>query len=166
MLIVDRNAAQSVKPKRSALLRLSHPPSRVPPVKLVMFCYTLQHAAEAVGIRDLTDGEFLPTDTTLEEGIERQLDYLLDQVGCTLPRFRLLEIGCGYGRLLRLAKARGAVAVGVNISPEQVRYCQDNGCETYYCNYRDLLEARQWHGQFDGVIACESQNRFSPRRVA
>jgi cyclopropane fatty-acyl-phospholipid synthase-like methyltransferase len=119
----------------------------------VKLCYTLVHAAEAVGIRDLADGEYLPTDTTLEEGIERQLNHLLDQVGCTRPGFRLLEIGCGYGHLLRLAGGRGAHAVGVNVSPEQVKYCNDHGSRAYCCNYRDLLEASEWHGQFDGVIA-------------
>jgi cyclopropane fatty-acyl-phospholipid synthase-like methyltransferase len=111
------------------------------------------HAAEAVGIRDLADGEYAPSDATLEEGIDRQLNYLLDKVGCTRPGFRLLEIGCGYGRLLQLAKTRGAVAVGVNISPEQATYCNDHGARVYCCNYRDLLEATEWHGQFDGVIA-------------
>src|SRR6476620_11126968 len=115
-------------------LTLSQPECRVLPIQLVQFCYTLVHAAEAVGIRDLADGEYLPGDKTLEEGIERQLNYLLDQVGCTRPGFRLLEIGCGYGHLLRLAKKRGAEAVGVNLSPEQVKYCSDNGSQVYCCN--------------------------------
>src|SRR3954469_3626082 len=133
--------------------KLPPPKSRVPAIPLVKLCYTLVHAAEAVGIRDLADGEFLPSDTSLEEGIERQLNYLLDQVGCDRPGFRLLEIGCGYGHLLRLANRRGARAVGVNLSPEQVKYCNDNGSQVYCCNYRDLLDACEWHGQFDGVIA-------------
>ena len=80
-----------------------------------------------MGIRDLADGEFRPGDTTLEEGIKRQLNYLLDEVGCNRPGFRLLEIGSGYGHLLRLAQQRGARAVGVNVSSEQVRYCNDRG---------------------------------------
>ena len=134
-------------------LALPQPISRVAPIKAVEFCYTLVHAAEAVGIRDLADGEYLPTDKTLEQGIERQLNYLLDQVGCNRPGFRLLDIGCGYGHLLKLAKKRGAHAVGVNLSPEQVRYCNEDGLQVYCCNYRDLLEASEWHGQFDGVIA-------------
>ena len=126
------------------------------PIKLVELCYTLVHAAEAVGIRDLADGEYLPSDKTLEERIERQLNYLLDQVGCRRLGFRLLEIGCGYGHLLRLAQERGACAVGVNLSPEQVKYCNDNGSKVFCCNYRDLLETTEWQGQFDGVIANSS----------
>jgi cyclopropane fatty-acyl-phospholipid synthase-like methyltransferase len=134
-------------------LKLPQPRPRVAPIKLVKLCYTLVHAAEAIGIRDLADGEFLPTDKSLEQGIERQLNYLLDQVGCHRVGFRLLDIGCGYGRLLQMAKQRGAYAVGVNLSPEQVQYCQRHGLQAYCCNYRDLLEATEWHGQFDGVIA-------------
>lgn len=133
--------------------KLPQPPTRVPPTKLVELCYTLVHAAEAVGIVDLADGEYLPGDRSLEEGIERQLNGLLDRVGCTRPGFRLLEIGCGYGHLLKLAERRGAHAVGVNLSREQVRHCNDHGRTAYCCNYRDLLEATDWHGQFDGVIA-------------
>ena len=114
-----------------AHMELPQPTSCFDHTKLVKLCYTLVHAAEAVGIRDLADGEFQSTDTTLEQGIERQLNYLLDQVGCNYPGFRLLEIGCGYGHLLRLARQRGARAVGVNISPEQVKYCNDTGLQVY-----------------------------------
>ncbi|MBL9122800.1 MAG: class I SAM-dependent methyltransferase [Planctomycetaceae bacterium] len=156
MAVVDRfpgaayNAGPAAFPRLGAL---PQPPLRVPPIGLVKLCYTLVHAAEAVGIRDLADGEFLPGDYTLEQGIERQLNKLLDLVGCQRPGFRLLEIGCGYGHLLRLAEARGAQAVGVNLSPEQVKYCNQHGSTAYCCNYRDLLVASDWHGQFDGVIA-------------
>jgi cyclopropane fatty-acyl-phospholipid synthase-like methyltransferase len=146
-------ARYCVSAESPARMELPQPTSRFARTELVKLCYTLVHAAEAVGIRDLADGEFQAEDTTLEEGIERQLNYLLDQAGCTRPGFRLLEIGCGYGHLLRLARQRGARAVGVNISPEQVKYCNDTGLQVYCCTYRDLLEAPRWHGQFDGVIA-------------
>ncbi len=106
-----RVAPPAAVARASRLSSLPAPVSRIPPTRLVELCYTLVHAAEAVGIRDLADGEYLPQDRTLEEGIERQLNCLLDQVGCTRPGFRLLEIGSGYGHLLRLAKARGARAV-------------------------------------------------------
>ena len=68
---------------------LPHPKSRISPTQLVKLCYTLVHAAEAVGIRDLADGEYLPGDRSLEVGIERQLNYLLDQVGCNHPGLSL-----------------------------------------------------------------------------
>lgn len=170
MSIVENPASVAparTKPQRPEPMALPQPEPRVPPIKLVKLCYTLVHAAEAVGIRDLADGEYRPGDTTLEEGIERQINYLLDEVGCNRPGFRLLEIGCGYGHLLRLAAARGARAVGVNLSPEQVKYCSDHGSQIFCCNYRDLLEAPEWAGQFDGVIANGSLEHWAqPEDVA
>src|SRR5262249_25424132 len=104
MSVIDRDLHPATAQSRilpPARMDLPQPPLRVPPINLVKLCYTLVHAAEAVGIHDLADGEYLPSDTTLEQGIERQLNYLLDQVGCNRPGFRLLEIGCGYGHLLK-----------------------------------------------------------------
>lgn len=162
-----RVAPPAAVARASRLRSLPAPVSRIPPTRLVELCYTLVHAAEAVGIRDLADGEFEPADATLEAGIERQLNYLLDQVGCDRPGFRLLEIGCGYGHLLQLAERRGAQAVGVNISPEQVKYCQAQGLQVFCGNYRDLLYAESWHGQFDGVIANGSLEHWvQPEDVA
>ncbi|WP_254507822.1 SAM-dependent methyltransferase [Anatilimnocola floriformis] len=132
---------------------LPTPKTQHPAVPLVKLCYTMVHAADAVGIHDLADGEFLPADSTLEQGIERQLNYLLNQVGCLRPGFRLLEIGCGYGHLLQMAQQRGAQVIGVNISPEQADYCNERGLKVHCCSYRDLLHEASWHGQFDGVIA-------------
>ena len=154
-LITEESAPAAAAPEVGATgpLDLPAPPPRVAPNKRVQTCYTLMHIAEGAGIRDLADGEYTVDDQTLEEGIVRQNDYLLDAVGCTRPGFRLLEIGCGYGRLLRQARQRGAVVVGVNISPEQVRDCQQQGLEVHRCNYRDLLEAPEWQGRFDGVVA-------------
>jgi hypothetical protein len=44
---------------------LPQPKLRIIPKKLVKLCYTLVHACETLEIRDLTDGEFRPVDTTL-----------------------------------------------------------------------------------------------------
>lgn len=159
MSVVDRvRRAPQSRPLEAPVsppqpLELPEPEQHVPPVNLVKLCYTMVHAAEAVGIRDLADGEYREGDTTLGQGIERQLNYLLDEVGCTRPGFRLLEIGCGYGHLLKLAKDRGARAVGVNVSREQVDYCNAHGLQAFCTTYRNLLHSPAWHGQFDGVIA-------------
>lgn len=135
---------------RLARLKPPRREAKTPPI--VERCYQITHAAEAAGVYDLTDGDFRPTDTTLEQGIRRQHCYLLDQVGCTRPGFRLLEIGCGYGGLLKLARARGAHAVGVDVSQQPVDCGAAQGLRIFRCHYRDLLRADDWRGQFDGVV--------------
>ena len=56
-------------------LDLPLPKSRVEPSHSVKLCYTLMYVAEAAGIRDLADGEYAPTDRTLEDGINRQIKF-------------------------------------------------------------------------------------------
>lgn len=59
-------------------LDLPQPIKRFETATSVTLCYTLMHIAEAAGIRDLADGEYRPEDKTLEDGIQRQLNYLLE----------------------------------------------------------------------------------------
>ncbi|HMP07012.1 MAG TPA: class I SAM-dependent methyltransferase, partial [Lacipirellulaceae bacterium] len=93
---------------------------------------------------------------------QRQADYLLDQVGCRRGS-RLLDIGCGYGRLLDAAAARGADAIGLTISPPQAQQNRAAGRAVELCNYRSLLvDGRHegWERAFDAVIANGSLEHF------
>jgi hypothetical protein len=60
-------APQPVKLSRREPVELPQPAPQHTPIPLVKLCYTMVHAADAVGIHDLADGEYLPTDTTLEQ---------------------------------------------------------------------------------------------------
>ncbi len=59
---------------------------------------------------------FLPT-------LKKQVDEALDLLALQ-PGERLLELGCGDGRLLRAAAKRGIKAVGYEINPLLVLYCK------------------------------------------
>jgi len=103
------------------------------------------------GVLDYTEG-FYDGDPTVPylEAQRRQLDYLLDAVDCRAGT-RLLDIGCGNGSLLDVARERGARGVGVTISPQQVEFCRQRGLDVRLLNYRDI--PREWTAQFDAVIA-------------
>src|SRR5262249_20328558 len=73
-----------------------------------------------------------------------------DRAGVAAGR-RLLDVGCGYGRLLKAAAARGARAWGITISPEQVRRGTAAGLNVRLRDYRQL--GPEGDGQFDAVIA-------------
>jgi len=148
----DFTSTEQQETQASRLFLLPQPPVNLERASSSQAWRTLIQAAEAVGVLDWGDGEFEPGDTCLEEGIYRQLNYLLDEVGCNRPSFRLLVVGCGYDSLLLEAERRGAVAVGVSAWPDQVDYCNQQGANAYCCHFRDLLGATEWHGQFDGII--------------
>src|SRR4249920_1575593 len=86
------------------------PEAEVSVVPTVRTCYDVLDVVRACGITDLTDGKYVDDRNDRAAYLaaqHRQAEYLLDQVRCG-PGTRLLDIGCGYGRILEQATARGA----------------------------------------------------------
>ncbi|MCI0332220.1 MAG: class I SAM-dependent methyltransferase [Planctomycetes bacterium] len=142
----------------------------------VRTCYDLMTVAPACGVTDLTDGKYLDDRNDRAAYLaaqERQAEYLLDQVRCG-PGTRLLDIGCGYGRILEHAARRGATAMGITISPSQVANCRARGLTVFELNYRDILTnpppTPHRHGgsptykggelEFDAIVANGSLEHF------
>jgi len=77
---------------------------------------------------------------------------------------RLLDIGCGNGDLMEVARSLGAEVVGITLIPEQVEECRRRGLTAYKLNYRDI--GPEWTGLFDGVVLKGSIEHFvQPRDV-
>jgi cyclopropane fatty-acyl-phospholipid synthase-like methyltransferase len=122
------------------------------PPKTTVNCYRLfDKVFPECGLLDYTEGMYNGDPATPFESAQRnQICYLLDQVGCSADT-RLLDVGCGNGNLLAEAEARGARAVGITISPEQVRLCQNRGLDARLLDYKDI--GADWTHSFDAVIA-------------
>jgi cyclopropane-fatty-acyl-phospholipid synthase len=135
-------------------------PEKVAAAPTVVTCYSLfDHIFPACGFTDLTDGMFEgDLSRSYEAAQTRQADALLDRAGVTLGS-RVLDIGCGYGRIMHAAEARGARAWGITVSPEQVRRNTRAGLRTLLRDYRRL--GPEWDGQFDAVIANGSLEHFA-----
>ena len=151
---------------------------------LVRRCYDLLEIAPLCGVTDLTEGKYADDGSTWRHRAayltaqERQAEYLLDQAHCRAGT-RLLDIGCGYGRILGHATRRGAKPVGITISAAQVAGCRERGLEVYELDYRSVfstvgranmpLEAtdriarpttHDWEHAFDAIIANGSLEHF------
>src|SRR6476620_1677799 len=118
----------------------------------VVRCYSLfDHFFPPCGLLDYTEGIYHGDSTTPYEVAQKnQINYVLNEVGCTAGT-RLLEIGCGNGNLLEAARERRASATGITISPEQVRLCTSRGLDVRLLNYLDLNDS--FMQQFDAVVA-------------
>ncbi len=124
----------------------------------VIRCYDLLDAALAGGVSDFTDGKYDGDRTRpYVDAQARQAEWLLDQVGCSSGS-RILDVGCGNGRILAAAKKRGADALGITISKQQVARNSRRGLTAYLMDYREL--PHEWDGSFDGIIANGSIEHF------
>jgi cyclopropane fatty-acyl-phospholipid synthase-like methyltransferase len=126
----------------------------------VVTCYDLLDLTNeaAGGFEDYTDGMYCgDAATSYEEAQHNQAEWLLDQA-CCRSGSRLLDIGCGNGRLLAAARRRGALPVGITISPPQVTRCRRKGLDARLCDYRCLDDS--YPGRFDAIVANGSAEHF------
>ena len=86
-------------------------------------------------------------DATLEQAQENKYRLIFEKLRLQ-PGDRLLDVGCGWGGMVRYAARRGVHALGVSLSAQQVAWAQraiaDEGlselAEVRHCDYRDVRE--------------------------
>src|SRR3954452_9321847 len=69
------------------------------------------------------DGDFR---MRLEDAQRRKHDFIAREIGIAQGS-RLLDLGCGWGPLLRYVRDRGAQGVGVTLSSAQAAACRRRG---------------------------------------
>ncbi|MGB3695931.1 MAG: class I SAM-dependent methyltransferase [Gordonia sp. (in: high G+C Gram-positive bacteria)] len=87
-------------------------------------------------------------DATLEEAQENKYRLIFEKLRLQ-PGDRLLDMGCGWGGMVRYAARHGVHALGVTLSSEQARWAQqaieDEGlsefAEVRFSDYRDVTES-------------------------
>ncbi|MGV0624918.1 class I SAM-dependent methyltransferase [Mycolicibacter minnesotensis] len=87
-------------------------------------------------------------DATLEQAQENKYRLIFDKLRLR-PGDTLLDVGCGWGGMVRYAARRGVRAVGATLSAEQARWAQraiaDDGlsdrAQVRHCDYRDVTES-------------------------
>ncbi|HEU0190462.1 MAG TPA: class I SAM-dependent methyltransferase [Mycobacterium sp.] len=87
-------------------------------------------------------------DATLEEAQENKYRLVFDKLRLR-PGDRLLDVGCGWGGMVRYAARHGVRAVGATLSVQQAEWAQQaieaeglsDLAEVRHCDYRDVPEA-------------------------
>lgn len=85
---------------------------------------------------------------TLEQAQEAKYDLVFRKLGLTAGQ-RLLDVGCGWGAMVRHAARRGVRALGVTLSAQQAAWAQEairreglaGLAEVRHLDYRDVTES-------------------------
>ncbi len=126
--------------------------------KKVVNLYSITNISLVAGISDYTEGIYNGDDSTpYEDAQKNQHNYLLDELGVR-KAFKLLDVGCGLGTLLKTARERGTIGIGITVSKDQVLRCQAEQLDVFLYNYRSLPD--YWDGWFDGIVANGSIEHF------
>jgi cyclopropane-fatty-acyl-phospholipid synthase len=94
-----------------------------------------------------TCGVYPDADASLEEAQENKYRLIFHKLGLQ-PGDRLLDVGCGWGGMVRYAARHGVAAIGATLSGEQAKWARQaieaEGlgalAEVRYCDYRDVPE--------------------------
>jgi cyclopropane fatty-acyl-phospholipid synthase-like methyltransferase len=92
-------------------------------------------------------------DVAFMQAAQARRPVLLNRAGVTRDK-RMLDIGCGYGRILKAAESRGAGEA----SPYREQVRRDRAGPQ--CSCRTTNAGPEWDGRFDAVIANGSLEHF------
>ncbi|MFO7691266.1 MAG: class I SAM-dependent methyltransferase [Cryobacterium sp.] len=107
-------------------------------------------------------------DASLEQAQENKYRLVFEKLRL-VPGDRLLDVGCGWGGMVRYAASRGVRATGVTLSSEQAAWAQraiaaeglSDVAEIRYGDYRDITEAG-----FDAVSSIGLLEHIGVRNYA
>jgi len=118
-------------------------------------CYAVADLVRLAGITDFSEGRYDRVTDSYRTAQNNKKEWVLDNVGCG-PEMDLLDIGCGYGELLKKAQHRGAAPVGITISPQQVAYCQARRLPAGLIDFWKI--GPEWLGVFQGIVICGAEH--------
>jgi cyclopropane-fatty-acyl-phospholipid synthase len=125
------------------------------------FTYTLIDRIFRLSLGELADfsgakydGDF---SLSLEEAQRRKHVHIAEQIGIA-PGRRVLDLGCGWGPLLRFVRERGATGVGVTLSSAQVAACRRHDLDVHLYDAREV--DRDSFGPFDAVASLGAFEHF------
>lgn len=94
---------------------------------------------------------------TLKEAQQAKHEYILKSLNFKKGD-KILDIGSGWGPMLKEVKDRGGIEVGLSLSPAQVRACQAHGLNEILKDWKDV-DPKEF-GIFDGIISMGSFEHY------
>lgn len=100
------------------------------------------------------DGNF---SLSLPEAQKQKHDIVLEGIHFS-PGDRILDIGSGWGPILKAVKQKGGIPVGLTLSPAQYNHCVKQGFEVYLKDWKEI--APDEIGKVDGIVSIGAFEHF------
>lgn len=94
---------------------------------------------------------------TLKQAQKDKHDYVLNAIDFRVGS-RLLDVGCGWGPMLKAAKERGREGIGLTLSTKHAESCRHNGLEAYVKDWKDI--SVDTFGKFDSIVSLGAFEHF------
>ena len=79
-------------------------------------------------------------------------EYILEQIKFKKGD-RVLDIGSGWGSMLKTINREGGTSVGITLSHEQVKYCRQINLDTFLIDWRDVAASKREGGQIGSILS-------------
>lgn len=100
------------------------------------------------------DGDF---SKSLEQAQKDKHDYILKHINFA-PGARILDVGCGWGPVLRAVREAGGQGVGLTLSTKQAAACRKSGLDARLKDWKAVQDGEL--GQFDGLSSVGAFEHF------
>jgi cyclopropane-fatty-acyl-phospholipid synthase len=87
---------------------------------------------------------------SLEEAQRQKHEFIAESLNIK-EGAKVLDMGCGWGPLLKFIEERGAEGLGVTLSTAQVEACIKNGLNVHLMDCRTILPTA--FGKFDAIVS-------------
>jgi cyclopropane-fatty-acyl-phospholipid synthase len=94
---------------------------------------------------------------SLEQAQHAKHEYILAHLGVGSGK-RVLDIGCGWGPMLRALQQQGATGLGITLSTKQAEACRRNGFDARVSDWKHTDRASL--GYFDAIAGVGSLEAF------
>ena len=102
----------------------------------------------------LYDGDF---SKTLAQAQKDKHDTILKAVNFK-PGAKVLDIGCGWGPMLKAIKEKDGHGIGLTLSTKQAESCNRTGLEAYVRDWKDMTV--DTFGTFDAIVSVGAFEHF------
>lgn len=94
---------------------------------------------------------------TLAQAQRDKHEYILQGIGFK-PGFRVLDIGSGFGPMLKAVQEHGGHAIGLTLSRKQAEGCKRAGLEAYVKDWKEVTV--DTFGTFDAIVSVGAFEHF------